>query len=189
MAIPSTPGTTPARPAPAAAATDAEPHRRLEPKHRRASAPSARFARRFPFGLAARTRELVLLVVGVTTPIGILAVNAAAFVMGHLDAFRLVIAACALISSVLLNGLTALWVLRAVAARATSLYTEYRNWLIGAAGVLVIASSAFAAYFTYVGMQDPKHLPNQIAVITAVLALGIPFALTWIGRRMSERKA
>jgi hypothetical protein len=108
--------------------------------------------------------------------------------MGHLEAFRLAIAACALVSSVLLNGLTALWVLRAVATRASSLYTEYRNWLIGAAGLIVLGSSAFAAYFTYLGMQDPKHLPNQVAVITAVLALGIPFALTWIGRRISQRR-
>jgi hypothetical protein len=126
--------------------------------------------------------------VGVTTPIGILAVNAAAFVMGHLAAFRLSIAACALISSLLLNGLTALWVLRAVAARLTSLYTEYRNWIIGAAGILVAASAAFASYFTYVGMQDPTHLPNRVAVITAVLALGVPFLLTWIGRRISETR-
>ncbi len=123
-----------------------------------------------------------------STPIGILGVNGAAFVMGHLGAFRVAIAACALVSSVLLNGLTALWVLRAVAARATSLYTEYRNWLIGAAGIAVLASAAFAAYFTYIGMQDPRHLPNQVAVITAVLALGVPFALTWVGRRISQRR-
>lgn len=131
---------------------------------------------------------MVLLAVGVATPVGIIAVNFAAFVMGHLAAFRLAIAACALVSSILLNGLTALWVLRAVAARATSLYTEYRNWLLGAAGLVVLATAAFAAYFTYVGMQDPRHLPNQIAVITAVLALGVPFVLTWVGRRISERR-
>src|SRR5207302_6864160 len=103
---PATPGTKPARRTPAAAATDELPHR-LD-RHR-ASAPSARFARRFPLGLAGRSRELILLVVGVSTPIGILAVNAAAFVMGNLAAFRLLIAACALVSSVLLNGLTAIW--------------------------------------------------------------------------------
>jgi len=108
--------------------------------------------------------------------------------MGHLDAFRLAIAACALVSSLLLNGLTALWILRAVAARATAIYTEYRNWLIGAAGVVVIASAAGAAYFTYLGMSDPRQLPNRVAVITAVLALGVPFGLTWIGRRISQRK-
>lgn len=126
--------------------------------------------------------------VGVSTPIGILAVNAAAFVMANLAAFRVLIAACALVSSVLLNGLTAIWVLRAVAARAASIYTEYRTWLIAVAGIVVAGSAAFASYFTYVGMQDPRHLPNQVAVVTAVLALGVPFALTWIGRRVSQRK-
>ena len=136
-----------------------------------------------------RSREVVLLVVGVTTPIGILAVNGAAFVMGHLAAFRLLIAGCALISGLLLNGLTALWVLRAVASSATAIYVEYRNWLIGFAGILVLATAAFAAYFTYLGMQDPRHLPNQVAVITAVLALGVPFGLTWLGRRLSQRRA
>ncbi|HEX6488566.1 MAG TPA: hypothetical protein VF137_06790 [Candidatus Dormibacteraeota bacterium] len=109
--------------------------------------------------------------------------------MANLAAFRVLIAACALISSLLLNGLTALYVLRAVAARATSIYTEYRNWLIGLAGLVVAASAAFASYFTYIGMQNPRNLPNQVAVITAVLALGIPFALTWIGRRISQKRA
>lgn len=140
-------------------------------------------------GFAARNREFVLWIVGIATPIGILGVNGAAFVMGHLAAFRLVIAACALVSSLLLNGITAVWVLRSVSAGFSSLYSEYRKWLIGAAGLVVLATSGFASYFTYVGMQDPRHLPNSVAVITAVLALGIPFALTWVGRRMAGRRA
>ena len=122
------------------------------------------------------------------TPIGILAVNGAAFVMQNLAAFRVLIAACALISSLLLNGLTALWVLRSVQAGAKSLYTEYRNWIVGAAVIVVLGSSAFASYFTFVGMRDPHHLPDRVAIITAVLALGVPFALTWIGRRMAGQK-
>ena len=125
---------------------------------------------------------------GIATPIGILGVNAAAFVMGHLAAFRVVIAGCALVSSLLLNGITALWVLRAVSAGFASIYSEYRKWLMAFAVLVVAATSGFAAYFTYVGMQDPRHLPNQVAVITAVLALGVPFALTWVGRRMADRR-
>jgi hypothetical protein len=45
-----------------------------------------------------RLREIVLLTLGVITPIGILAVNASAFVMVHLTQFRIGIAACALVS-------------------------------------------------------------------------------------------
>ncbi|HVH62976.1 MAG TPA: hypothetical protein VNA65_05190, partial [Candidatus Dormibacteraeota bacterium] len=59
-----------------------------------------------------RLREFLLLGLGVITPIGILAVNASAFVMVHLTEFRIGIAACALISGLVLNGLTAWWLLR-----------------------------------------------------------------------------
>src|ERR1035437_7122935 len=58
-----------------------------------------------------RVRESVLLVLGVITPIGILAVNVSAFVMSHLAQFRIGIAALALLSGLVLNGLTAWWLL------------------------------------------------------------------------------
>ena len=184
MATPAIPGKTPAQRTPTVAAT--EPSGRVT-RHR-ASAPGATVARRFPLGFATRTRELVLWIVGIATPIGILGVNGAAFVMSHLAAFRVVIAACALVSSLLLNGISALWVLRSVEAGFTSLFSEYRRWLVALGVLIVLATSGFAAYFTYVGMQDPKHLPNRVAVITAILALGVPFALTWIGRRVATRR-
>ena len=54
-----------------------------------------------------RLRESVLLTLGVLTPLSILAVNVSAFVMVHLADFRVGIAACALLSGLVLNGLTA----------------------------------------------------------------------------------
>ncbi|HKF74544.1 MAG TPA: hypothetical protein VKF59_00240, partial [Candidatus Dormibacteraeota bacterium] len=57
-----------------------------------------------------RRREIVFVVVGASTPVGILAVNASAFVMQHLGGFRIAIALCALVSGLSLNGLTA-WAL------------------------------------------------------------------------------
>ena len=51
----------------------------------------------------ARIRDVTLVVVGVVTPVGILAVNASAFVMQHLAEFRLFLAVAALVSGVLLN--------------------------------------------------------------------------------------
>ena len=60
------------------------------------------------------------------TPVGILAVNASAFVMVHLSAFRLIIAGCALLSGLVLNGLTAWWLLRLASLHAPPLYREYR---------------------------------------------------------------
>src|SRR5712692_7182955 len=107
----STPATTPAAPKPAAAAT----------KQR-----------------SRRLREVVLLTLGVITPVGILAVNLSAFVMLHLTAFRLVIAGCAVLSGLVLNGLAAWWLLRLASVRAAPLYREYRIWAIGAAAFMLL---------------------------------------------------
>jgi len=54
-----------------------------------------------------RFREIVFLAIGISTPVGILAVNASAFVMRHLTEFRVGLAVCALVSGLSLNGLAA----------------------------------------------------------------------------------
>ena len=43
---------------------------------------------------ARQVREIIFLVIGLSTPIGILAVNGSAFVVDHLDQFRAAIAVC-----------------------------------------------------------------------------------------------
>src|SRR5205807_8359782 len=95
-----------------------------------------------------RLRELVLLALGVITPIGILAVNASAFVMAHLTAFRIGIAACAVVSGLVLNGLTAWWLLRMASRNAPPLYREYRMWALGAAVFLVLVTAVGGGYLT-----------------------------------------
>ena len=138
--------------------------------------------------LKSRPARLGLLVIGVTTPIGILVVNGAAFVMRHLAEFRLAIAACALISSLVLNGLTAWWILRLARRRAASFYDTYRPWVLALVVLVVIASSVGAAYFTHIGMRDPARMPDSLAVLTALLALTVPFTITYIGRRLAGLK-
>src|SRR5690348_10732392 len=132
-----------------------------------------------------RLREVVLIVLGVLTPIGILAVNISAFVMGHLTAFRLVIAGCALVSGLVLNGLTAWWVLRLASRTANPLFKEYRVWAVGAAVVIVLATAAAGGYLTYLGMRDPSHLPDSLSMIVASFMLLLPLAVTFVGRRMA----
>src|SRR5215472_17913871 len=95
-----------------------------------------------------RVQEIVLLFLGVITPLGILAVNISAFVMGNLPAFRLVIAGCALVSGLVLNGLTAWWLLRLASRTANPLFTEYRVWAVGAAVVIVLLTAAGGGYLT-----------------------------------------
>src|SRR5579872_4536637 len=119
------------------------------------------------------------------TPIGILAVNISAFVMGHLPAFRLIVAGCALVSGLVLNGLTAWWILRLASRNANPLYREYRTWAIGAAIVIVLLTAAGGGYLTYLGMRDPKRLPDSLSMVVASFMLLLPLAVTYAGRRMA----
>jgi hypothetical protein len=130
-----------------------------------------------------RIEELVILVIGVSTPIGILAVNASAFIMQHLQQFRLAIGICALASGLCLNGLGAYAALGRAYGYAPRLYAEYRTWAVGIAVVVVGAWSVIGAWLTYISMQDPRRLPNLAAVLTAVWLLLLPFLMTFAARR------
>src|ERR1700737_5191687 len=104
--------------------------------------------------------RLLLIVVGIITPVGILVVNAAAFVMRNLQQFRIGIAICALISSLVLNGLTASWLLRLAGRRSISIYVQHQEWASVIATTVVLATSIGAAIFTYIGTATPSHLPH-----------------------------
>ena len=127
----------------------------------------------------------MLLSLGVITPIGILAVNISAFVMVHLDKFRIGIAALALLSGLVLNGLTAWWLLRLASRNAAPLYREYRMWAIGVAVLIVALTAAGGGYLTYLGMKDPKRLPDSLSMVVATFMLALPLAVTFAGRRMA----
>ncbi|HEY6115890.1 MAG TPA: hypothetical protein VI172_08030, partial [Candidatus Dormibacteraeota bacterium] len=117
--------------------------------------------------LSRRLRELVLLALGVITPVGILAVNASAFVMVHLAAFRVGIAGCAVVSGLVLNGLTAWWLMRMVSRNNPPLYREYRIWAMVGSTLIVLVTAAAGGYLTYLGLRDPKRLPDALSVIVA----------------------
>ena len=119
------------------------------------------------------------------TPVGILAVNASAFVMVHLNAFRIGIAACALLSGLVLNGLTAWWLLRMASRNAPPLYREYRKWALGTAVLIVLLTAAGGGYLTYLGLSDRGRLPDPLSVIVAMFMLGLPFAVSIAARRMA----
>jgi hypothetical protein len=133
-----------------------------------------------------RLREIVFLVVGGSTPIGILAVNGSAFVMQHLGGFRIAIAVCALISGLSLNGFTAYAALGRAERFAPQVVGEYRVWLIAAIVAFVIVFSVLGAYWTYESMQDPRHLPNIYAVLTALWLLLLPVLMTLVARRLKN---
>jgi hypothetical protein len=128
---------------------------------------------------------VVFLVIGVSTPIGILAVNASAFIMDHLTQFRVAIAICALASGLSLNGLGAWAALNRGRRFVPDLYAEYRYWLVSGAVLIVIGWSVFGAYLTYESMKDRHQLPNLYAVLTAIWLLILPVAITFISRRLN----
>jgi len=103
--------------------------------------------------------------------------------MVHLTEFRFGIAGCALVSGLVLNGLTAWWLLRLVSRTTPPLYREYRFWAIGAAVLIVMLTAAGGAYLTYLGLRDPRRLPDVLSVVVAVFALGVPFAISLAARR------
>jgi len=121
----------------------------------------------------------------VITPVGILAVNASAFVMVHLEAFRIGIAACALVSGLVLNGLTAWWLLRLASRNAPPLFREYRMWAIGSAMLLVLVTAGAGGYLTYLGLRDPKRLPDALSVIVATFMIALPLAVSVAARRIA----
>jgi len=132
-----------------------------------------------------RFREIVFLVIGASTPVGILAVNGSAFIMQHLSQFAIGIAVCALISGLSLNGLTA-WVVLGRAERfAPQLFAEYRIWLVCAAVLIVLLTAGVGAYLTYLSMQRPDQLPNLYAVLTALWLLFLPVLLTFVARKLN----
>jgi hypothetical protein len=105
--------------------------------------------------------------------------------MVHLNAFRIGIAACALVSGLVLNGLTAWWLLRLASRSAPPLYREYRIWAIGAGVLIVLLTAAGGGYLTYLGLRDPKRLPDALSVIVATFMLALPFAVSVAARRIA----
>jgi len=136
-----------------------------------------------------RFREAAFIAIGVITPLGILAVNGSAFVMRHLADFRLVLSICALVSALFLNGLAAWAAMRRARRHVPDLLAEYRYWIWAGIGIVVTATAAGGAYFTYLGMRDPNRLPDPLSVATAVLLLLMPVAVTFVARRLEERRS
>ena len=119
------------------------------------------------------------------TPLGILAVNASAFVMVHLTEFRVGIAACAVVSGLVLNGLTAWWLLRMVSRNAPPLYREYRLWALGGSVLIVLLTAAAGGYLTYLGLRDQQRLPDALSVVVASVMILLPFAVSVAARRIA----
>jgi len=136
-------------------------------------------------------RSCVLPVIGLATPIGLLMVNFSAWVILHLGAFRVGVAVSATFSALILNSLTAINVYRYIRNRWPDFVIsrpQNENWVLVGAIALVIIIAVLSALFSYVGMSNPKELPNGIAVVTGFLGVVIPLGLI-LGLNRRQRRA
>ncbi|MFZ0214658.1 MAG: hypothetical protein WAM30_01830 [Candidatus Dormiibacterota bacterium] len=134
-----------------------------------------------------RFGNIAIIVVGLISPLGVLAVNGAAFLMQHLSTFRLTIAVMSAVGCLVLNTLVARQALRFARQNAPAIYREYLRWIVVLAILAVLLSAAVSTYLTYEGMANPRHLPSLLAVLGSFVALAMPFALTY-GERIVLRR-
>lgn len=126
-------------------------------------------------------RTCILPVIGLATPVGLLVVNFSAWVISQLGAFRWGVAVSAFISALILNSLSGVNVYRYVRNRWPNFVIsrpENGNWVLIGAITVILITAFLSSLFSYVGMANPRHLPNGIAVITGFLGVIIPLGLS-----------
>jgi hypothetical protein len=150
----------------------------------------------------------LLAALALITPLGLILVNVAAYVMAHLAAFRVAVTASAVVSTIVLNGLAAVAAYRYGVAR----WPEWSNangpqplvprlavWLFSPqrrravmvdAGYILLMAAAIAGELTYRGLSDPRRLPNLSTLLggLAGLVLALPLILAALYRRGAGRR-
>src|SRR5438093_12477148 len=105
--------------------------------------------------------------------------------MVHLQAFRVGIAACALVSRLVLNGLTAWWLLRLASRNAPPPYREYRTWAFGAAVFLVLVIAGGGGYLSYLGLGAAMRPSVGLSVFVARFMILPLYAVSVPARRVA----
>jgi hypothetical protein len=130
-------------------------------------------------------RGLLLAAIALITPAGLVVVNIAAWVMAHLAGFQLAITVSAVVSTVVLNGLTMVAMYRLGVARWPDVepFRPSRRRSMMAVGVFaLLLTTALAGTLAYRGLSDPRQLPNLQTFLAGVVGLVIPLALALLLR-------
>jgi Co/Zn/Cd efflux system component len=105
--------------------------------------------------------------------------------MEHLAAFRVAITISAVVSTLVLNAITALTAYRLGQQRWPERWPfgeDHRNGLIAAGSFLLLFATSLAGYLTYGGLSDPKKLPNLTTFLAGLVGLALPLALLFLFR-------
>jgi energy-converting hydrogenase Eha subunit A len=136
-----------------------------------------------------RLRRWLIPALGAVTPVGLIVVNIAVFIVDHLTAFRWTIAILAFVSGVLLNSWIGFKIYRLFKQRFRDHFLASEGnqdvVLIGGMSV-VIAISFVTALFCYLGLSE-KSLPNATTFLTGFLAILVPLGLQLVFERVIGR--
>jgi hypothetical protein len=138
-------------------------------------------------GLGATLRRWTIPTIGAVTPIGLIVVNIAAFIVHNLPQFRLGISVLAFVSSLMLNSWTAMKIYRIAKRRwpHVGLLEDSNQEVVLVVGMaLIIAISFVEALFCYNGLSNEANLPNAPTFILGVVAIAIPILLQGLFARL-----
>ena len=154
-------------------------------RHRQDTAPVSRR------GYLRQAKRLTIPIIGAITPIGLIVVNVAAFIVHHLNEFRWTITILAFVSSIMLNSWVGLNIHRIVSQRRPDHpLVQERNQevvLVGGLGVIIVIAF-LTALFCYLGLSSEANLPNGVTFITGAAAILLPFAAQAAFRQATRRQ-
>jgi len=143
-----------------------------------------------PHGLGSFLKRWTIPTIGAITPVGLIVVNIAAFIVKHLGEFRWTITVLAFVSSMMLNSWFALNVYRVLQRRRPehALVQDRNQEMVLIGGVFVVILFSFlAALFCYLGLGDASSLPNAPTFISGAVAIAIPIVAQGIFGRERRR--
>ena len=143
-------------------------------------------------GVANALRRWTIPTLGALTPVGLIVVNIAAFIVHHLAEFRLGISVLAFVSGLMLNSWTAFKIYRVAKQRFPSLgllHDRNQEVVLVVGMALIIAISFIEALFCYNGLSNERELPNSPTFILGIVAIAIPILLQGLfGRLLPDRR-
>ena len=131
-------------------------------------------------------RRWTIPVIGGITPVGLMVVNIAAFIVHHLAEFRLGITICAFVSGLLLGAYQALNAYRVFKRRRpdADLLSESNEEMVLIIGMsAVILFSALTAFLCWEGLASDKNLPNALTFLGGAIGIAIPIVSQLYYRR------
>ncbi len=138
-----------------------------------------------------RFQRWVIPALGAVTPVSLIVVNIAVFIVKHLATFRWSIAILAFVSGMMLNSWIGLKIYRLFQTRYRehALVSDVNQDVVLIGGMAVIIGISFiTALFCYLGLSNEASLPNALTFLTGIFAIAVPFALQFIFTRVLGRR-